>query len=416
MVNKLIPFTNKIQSAWLLVDEFLASRLRKAGIWWAGVVALSVLDVYFIVQLALPGLVSPGSYLTLWQPLLWSGLALLAGLGWQYGLDHRPRADGLTWMAPVIAFFQVAVLMLAGLLQGFGRSPFDHSLAGMLGNLWYLSTLLIGMELSRAYLMAVLGKYAPGISLAVITLLFTLLSIPLGTFLKFDSPRSAIEVSGTLLLPSLAENLLASLLAFGGGPLVSILYRGVLMGVKWFFPILPNLDWFITALLGTLTPAIGMLMVHNHLQARSAQADAQAGAEVKAEGFNLAWAFVAVIGLLLVGFNTGLFGVQPTLIASNSMSPKFWVGDIVVTQKTAPADIQIGDVIRYRDGSRSIVHRVVEVQRSGGMSVFITRGDANDADDPPVVEQALQGKVVMVIPKLGWVSIFIRRLLAGSSG
>ncbi|MBI4926852.1 MAG: signal peptidase I, partial [Anaerolineae bacterium] len=273
-----------------------------------------------------------------------------------------------------------------------------------------------GMELSRAYLMAVLGKYAPGISLAVITLLFTLLSIPLGTFLKFDSPRSAIEISGTLLLPSLAENLLASLLAFGGGPLVSILYRGVLMGVKWFFPILPNLDWFITALLGTLTPAIGMLMVHNHLQARSAQSNAQAGAEVKAEGFNLAWAFVAVIGLLLVGFNTGLFGVQPTLIASNSMSPKFWVGDIVVTQKTAPADIQIGDVIRYRDGSRSIVHRVVEVQRSGGMSVFITRGDANDADDPPVVEQALQGKVVMVIPKLGWVSIFIRRLLAGSSG
>ena len=60
--------------------------------------------------------------------------------------------------------------------------------------------------------------------------------------------------------------------------------------------------------------------------------------------------------------------------------------------------------------------RGVEIERQGNQIVFITKGDDNDSHDPPVLEAAYKGKVVLQIPKLGWLSIYIRRLLAGLSG
>jgi hypothetical protein len=42
----------------------------------------------------------------------------------------------------------------------------------------------------------------------------------------------------------------------------------------------------------------------------------------------------------------------------------------------------------------------------------MTRGDANDADDPPVPADLLAGKVLWTIPKVGWLPIKARQLLA----
>jgi hypothetical protein len=45
------------------------------------------------------------------------------------------------------------------------------------------------------------------------------------------------------------------------------------------------------------------------------------------------------------------------------------------------------------------------------MITFITRGDANNTDDPPVLASALEGKVVLTVPKIGWVTIGIRQVI-----
>ena len=106
------------------------------GLWWADIVAGWAFLIYVIIQFVLPGLVSADLYLYLVQPLLWSSLALLGGLGWRYGLKVRPAFSArLVGMACLFAICQVAILVLVGLLAGFGRSPYSHQVPYILGNL-----------------------------------------------------------------------------------------------------------------------------------------------------------------------------------------------------------------------------------------------------------------------------------------
>jgi signal peptidase len=54
-------------------------------------------------------------------------------------------------------------------------------------------------------------------------------------------------------------------------------------------------------------------------------------------------------------------------------------GDMIVVRRAEKADIEVGDVITFRVGGHLVTHRVVEVRDGGNQ--FITRGDANRADD-----------------------------------
>ena len=384
--------------------------MRALGPLWVELVALWAFSIYILVQIVLPRLASGDAYLYVWQPLLWLSLGAVAGLGWRYGLKAQPtQRKKLLWMAALTGLLQIALLVLAGLVQGFGRSPYSHQYPALLGNLLYLGSMLVGIELSRAYLVRALGKRKPLLALLTTSLFFWLLNTPLGALLKIGSPREAVQVAGQLLLPNLGENLLATFLALSGGPLAAILYRGLLLSFEWLSPILPDLAWFTTALLGTLVPAGGLLVIHDQLYAAPKSKDS---AQAQGGGSTTAWVVVALVALALVGLNTGLFGVQPILVASNSMSPTFWAGDVVITRTVEPAEVQVGDIIRYKDGSHSTIHRVVDIQQVGNQTVFITRGDTNDSDDPPVPEKAVQGKLLFTVPKIGWVSVGIRSLLA----
>lgn len=387
----------------------LGALVSMFGLWWADIVAGWAFLIYLLIQFVLPGMVSADLYLYVLQPMLWSSLALLGGLGWRYGLSVRPAFSArLVGMAFLYALCQVSVFVIIGLVAGFGRSPYSHQVPAILGNLLFVGTMLLGMEVSRAYLMGLLGRRIPLLALLIITILYTVFSLPLGILLQLGSPQSAIQVIGERILPVLSENLFATFLVFFGGPLASIAYRGTLLAFEWLSPVLPNVSWYVTAVLGTLIPAFGLLFFYNQTVPESIrERDTPQGKRQSP----IAWALVLVISLALLGFNTGLFSVRPTLIASGSMTPSMLVGDVAITQDVPPEQVVVGDVIRFRDGSFSTIHRVVEIQNEAGGITFITRGDTNETNDPPVPARHLEGKVIMTVPKIGWVSIGIREII-----
>jgi len=83
-----------------------------------------------------------------------------------------------------------------------------------------------------------------------------------------------------------------------------------------------------------------------------------------------------VVGRLLLGFGV-------SWVASDSMSPAFHRGDLVLTRLVDAAALQVGDVpvIVPPGESASYVHRIVALDTSAGAPVLRTRGDANGADD-----------------------------------
>ncbi len=125
-------------------------------------------------------------------------------------------------------------------------------------------------------------------------------------------------------------------------------------------------------------------------------------------------AFITVLALVLVcnlyfivakavtGEHCTLFGWSSAVVLSGSMSPAIEVDDMIIIHRKSAYGCR--DVITYKDGSALVTHRVEEITDTG----YITKGDANNTVDPPVLSDAVVGKVVLVIPKVGRVTSFMR--------
>ena len=108
---------------------------------------------------------------------------------------------------------------------------------------------------------------------------------------------------------------------------------------------------------------------------------------------------------------TPLYGAY--VIVSGSMEPMIKVRDAVIIKRATVDNIKVHDVITYRSLDPAfygilVTHRVVNIEEKNGKKVFITKGDHNETiDRTPVNFEQIQGKVVMRVPKIGYLKYFL---------
>ncbi|SEP91241.1 signal peptidase, endoplasmic reticulum-type [Lachnospiraceae bacterium RM5] len=83
---------------------------------------------------------------------------------------------------------------------------------------------------------------------------------------------------------------------------------------------------------------------------------------------------------------SNLFGYMPMTVKTNSMSPTFKKGDLVIIKEVDDLyKLKKGDVITFYtmvNGTRIInTHRITEVNKEDNNISFTTKGDANDVED-----------------------------------
>lgn len=339
------------------------------------------------------------------RPLLWSGLAWLV---WQL---PRSRAAGplrlrsfLYFLALICGLIYLLSMFLGGVLDGFGKSPSSFTLLGILANLAFVGSLLAGTELSRAYLINSLGRKDSIFIMFLISTFFTFLSLQLQAILGLNSQVQYLNYLGTTVLPALAENTLTTYLAFLGGPFAALIYQGVLKGFTWFCPVLPNLSWMTKTLVGTLGPFLSLLLVQ-YLYQREAKEISKVTLKKENPAY---WILTSVASVLIIWFVVGLFPFYPSVIVTGSMEPLIRPGDVVLIKKITGAEVQQGDVIHFRLDKITVTHRVIAINDTEKERQFLTKGDNNDtADIKPVASPQVKGKVVRVIPKLGWLTLLV---------
>jgi len=125
------------------------------------------------------------------------------------------------------------------------------------------------------------------------------------------------------------------------------------------------------------------------------------------------WALVGVIGLVVMVL--ALIYVLPDydmyVVQSDSMTPVFSAGDLVVT--AAPGaflsrPIAVGTVVTYDGGDILVTHRVVAMEGD----ILSTKGDASeDADLKPVSISQVRGTYLFHMPYVGFLNAFMRTKL-----
>jgi len=105
-------------------------------------------------------------------------------------------------------------------------------------------------------------------------------------------------------------------------------------------------------------------------------------------------------------------GLQPLVVVSGSMEPSYPIGSLVYVKKIDTNKLKIGDVITVQlTEDVTGTHRIVDIiTDSNDPSVlrFQTKGDANPViDDILFEDNDIIGKVIFMIPYLGYIANFI---------
>ncbi len=104
------------------------------------------------------------------------------------------------------------------------------------------------------------------------------------------------------------------------------------------------------------------------------------------------------------------------IILTKSMIPTINVNDAVLVKRSDLEEFNIGDIITFSSidtaiEGMTITHRIVGTARdsSGGLA-FRTKGDNNSIDDNAYVPyNNIYGKVILKMPKLGYIQSFISK-------
>jgi len=101
-------------------------------------------------------------------------------------------------------------------------------------------------------------------------------------------------------------------------------------------------------------------------------------------------------------FKYGLY-----IVKSGSMSPKISIGSIIIDKEEA--SYKKSDIITFKNDSRVVTHRIINKVVENKKIKYKTKGDANTESDLKLVnKEDILGKVVLVVPFLGYFFIFIK--------
>ena len=119
--------------------------------------------------------------------------------------------------------------------------------------------------------------------------------------------------------------------------------------------------------------------------------------------FILSIIIILIVGIILVqrfsNNNISVAGFRIFTVVTESMVPKYEVGDVLLVRQTEPTDIKVEDDVTYMGkigafADKIVTHQVIKIESGeDGKLKFHTKGIANDAEDPLVSEEQIYGVV-----------------------
>lgn len=374
-----------------------------------GILALYLLFNVFVI---VPNRSEMNLYNELINPLMWIVMCVVAiFLGKDSGLRVRSGVNK-TQSLLIVLIIYIILYFLSGLIFGFERTPYSKDILSVLLNLWSFGSIIILQEYVRLQL--VKNENKKMYSLILTTLVFFVLNLNYSNFLdNFTDFKTIFIYASSVLLPAIAESAVLTYLIYTSGVKSSIIYRLFVTIPPFLIPIVPSLDWFVTAVVGVVLPLAVYIYINYVNVVKNERLSRGERKRYSPVVYIPVFALIAVFA----AFVMGLFKYQPVAVLSGSMSPTFNRGDAVIINKLTKQEkneLKKGDIIQFISGTRYVVHRIYKVTNDEyGNKAFITKGDHNNAPDSDQVSlDNVIGKVSFSVPLIGYPSVWLTGVIS----
>ncbi|MCT4593283.1 MAG: signal peptidase I [Anaeromicrobium sp.] len=302
----------------------------------------------------------------------------------------------------------ILFFIVAGFFSGFGQSPYDTSLYGIYTNIIHIIGIGIGLEFIRSFLVNNTFNKSPVVAIVSISLLYTLIGTSIGEIISMKSGLDIVNHLGEEFLPELGKNLVASYLVYLGGFLPALLYMTTISMFYNICPVLPDLSWIIKTFLGTIVPFMNLSLINYIYEDEVREIKVNKDEE---EGI-FGWIITSIGSILIIWFAAGLFTIYPSVIATGSMEPLIYPGDMIILEKIGEEESLVnGDIIQFKRDDILITHRIIdiiEIEESKEIE-YVTKGDNNSAKDFETVKKCqIKGKLLRTIPKVGLFTLLLK--------
>lgn len=361
---------------------------------------LIILDLFFVNFIGYEYFVNITNYII--NPLIW---IIILGLSLYFFKNEKQRISSKTNKEQKIFITILIYLMIyfvQGLFFGYAKSPYNRSVSGILLNIWSYVILIIYQEYIR-------NINVRNGSKIITVIMFVLIDINLYSFFSINDYITLFKQVSSVVIPSVATNILLVYLTNRCGFIACLLYRIPITLATYLLPIFPDLDWFFISVEQTLLPFITYLVIKNiedkKLNIRKKQLKKK----------NKTSIILIIILVLVISFVAGLFKYKPVSIMSNSMYPVIKRGDIAIIEEKSIEELnnlEKYDIISYKLDNIVVVHRIIAIEKHNNQVLYITKGDNNNmADKEKVKPEQINGIVQIKIPKLGYPSVWLNEFL-----
>lgn len=351
------------------------------------------------------------SYAYIVKPMIWIFIGIITFVFFRNEkiVNNKYKRE-VNFIVVITTLVYFLIYFILGYVKGFANNPYDSSLKGVITNLWTFLPMLFVREYVRYYMVNNCNQKRILWWTLFISTIFVMVELNIYKFDSyFETSLSTLEFIMQTFTPSLITNLYLTYICYFAGYKTSSMYALLPQLALYVFPILPDVDWATLSVLNSAIPFFSYIYINYMLNKMDKTTNRK---QVKTVGIK-GWLSMMAVVILMILFGLGFFPIEPLVIASNSMAPKIYKGDIVIIKDTDVSKVKKGDIIRYKMEGYYVVHRVVMInENTNGDRVFITKGDNNnDIDLYPVKESQYEGTIKFNIPYLGYPTLVLGKIL-----
>lgn len=307
----------------------------------------------------------------------------------------------------IATLFYIIIYFLSGIIFGYSKTIYSHSFFGILKNVYQIIIPIIFIEYIRS---AIINENKNNILFIVLyTIIFILIEVNFPRLLSVLNDREeTFKYISVYVLPTIFGNFLYTYLTLQGSYKLSLIYRLIIQFIYLITPVFPSHDWFIQGVFGILSPGVIYMAIKFQLSKKILR-DKKEIKRAKSKKF----VPVVIIMTFFVLFMAGVFKYAPIAILSNSMTPVYYKGDVLVYSKMTEEElknIKKDNIIIYSKEGQFIAHRVIDAYKQNDKYYFITKGDANlQPDLVPVEGNDIIGLYIFHIKYIGYPSVWLNR-------
>lgn len=310
-----------------------------------------------------------------------------------------------------IAIYYIATYLF-GLFIGFSRNIYSFNMTNIRRNIVPLIILIPITEIFRYTVNTKIkdNYWLLGLSVlafSMIDITFTLSAV------NFNDFYSILKAFGLFILPSMAKNFMLTYISFKVSYKPNIVYRYLIEMPKYLLPIIPNFGAYVESVVYVTFPMLVFIIIYNNFKKR----EKVIISSKRKEHSKLVYAIAISLLVLMVGLTCGYYKYQAIVVATGSMTPNIYKGDVVIVEKLNEKDIlnlKVGDILVFHRDDKIVVHRIYEIYSSGQETFFKTKGDHNKDPDGYLIETSeVIGTVKFKIRYIGYPTVVLNEKLNG---